>query len=44
MEKAKLVLEKEPENQEALILKGSALLTQKETDKAITVFKIMWKN
>jgi len=33
MEKAELVLGKDSENIEALILKGSVLLSQKETDK-----------
>ena len=33
MEKAELVLGKDPKNIEALILKGSVLLAQKETDK-----------
>ena len=33
MEKVELVLEKDPENEEAIVLKGSVLLYQKESDK-----------
>jgi hypothetical protein len=33
MEKAELVLGKDPENIEAIVLKGSVLLVQKESDK-----------
>ena len=44
MEKAEVVLAKEPANPEALMLKGSALLAQRQLDDAARIFEGMLQN